>query len=991
MRIGKREAKRTSNGAVLTNAGLEQRNGTVDASRAGLAVAWVFGLALLTTSCFEDRVYPVESRSPEVETAAPSETFTKRGSNPNLAVATDPNLEAGTLDNGLTYYVLRLPEQRRETAVWLGVNAGAVNETETQLGYAHFVEHMAFNGTKHFPGHAMWQFMQRAGMSMGNDINAVTSPDTTQFQFMVPSDNPTLFAGALQAVRDIAGNVTFDPTEVTRESAVIREELRLKPGYGESVLGPEYRALVHGTVYADRPVIGTAKSIERATSASLKGFYDAWYRPERMAVVIVGDERLGNVVTQIRKLFADIPDAGGKIPSSTRATDVEISERAFVSESNAAAQASLRMFAVDPRPRHGARVESKSIHVANMCDMLLQQRLTDVSETEGSPIVKATVTSVRVNRDLDALKLEVELKRRHTVAGLRRTVRELERVRRHGYLDSELLATAQRYYITRMRSGVRWAHAAPEARARELLRNFFEGEPVTGPAAEEREVATMFEQLRASDLEPCQLRHLDMSIVSMTVPSWEQAQTPADVRSAIEQEHAAEASLVRPWRAQDSALTKFREYATPKTPPGRIVATEVDAVTGADVWTLSNGVRVITKPTLLERETVHIEVRQNVGLHELVDIDPVDARAAARIVPNAELRLPNRVRLNSVLDAERSEIRLGVDAHSNWLWMTTHQRALDVALEAIHLRLSTRTFNEGTRLAQSVLKQVFAASNPEAKMRQAIARVSAVRDPLLAPLAEEDVAKLNAEAMGSAWEQWYSNADGLTVTVVGEFDPVTLRPLVETYLGSLPSRPRRTPLTTAAPAPAATRSASEVVTANTPRGNLWLSFDAPASANESTRHDALIVETLLELRLFEILREELGQVYTVHVSASPHRESPVLELRVSLSAAPDNIPELKKHIFAQLTALANVGPTSDELLRAGETVKRRLEQSKYENAALSEWLVDHHFYGRDTSKRWDAAAVTERLTSTNVKNLAATLLAGGDYREVVMNPDRVTD
>lgn len=979
--------------------------------RRGRGARWYLGVALATTTftllapgCAEDRVYPVEPRSPNAEALnSPAAVRAASRSNPNLAVATDPHLESGTLDNGVTYYILRLPEPTRETAVWLGVNAGAVNETETQLGYAHFVEHMAFNGTKHFPGNAMWQFMQRAGMSMGNDINAVTGPDTTQYHFMVPQGNPALFTTALQALRDIAGDVSFDQAEVDRERGVIREEMRLKPSYGELVAGPEYQALVHGSAYADRPTIGTAKTIERATSASLKAFYDAWYRPEHVAVVIVGDERLGDVASEIRALFGDLANRVPAQPSVTARSLAKLEERTFVFESNTAPQASLRLFGIDRRPRHGARTDAKPIHVANICDLLLQQRLADVSETQGAPLTKATVRSVSANRHLDAPKLEVELKRGHTMAGVRRTIRELERIRRHGYLDSELLAAAQRYYVTRMRSGVRWAHAEPETRAREMLRNFFEAEPVTGPAAEEKEVADMFEQLTAKDLEPCQSRHTDLSIVSLTVPSWEQAQTPNDVKQAVTQERAAEASLVKPWQAQDSALRRFRALKLGDLQPGHITATEVDAATGAEVWSLSNGVRVIVKPTLFEREMIRIEARQHVGVHDLVDIDTVNARAAVRLVPNADLRLPNGVRLNNVIETEQSEMRLGVEAHSNWLWLTTHQRALDVALKALHLRLNTRSFTATTKLNQTALRQIFSPSSPDANLRQAIGRVAATRDPLVAPLTDVDATHIDVAALASAWEQWYGNADGLTVTIVGEFDPGKLRPLVETFLGSLPSQPRRevspksgakgtkATASQSAPLTAATQTALEVITAKTPRSTLWLSFDAPGSATDAARHDALILETVLELRLFETLREDLGKVYSVNVTAWPPRESPLTEVRVNLAAAPASVPELERQIHAQLAALAQTGPSPDELLRAGETLKRRFEDARHSNVALVELLVDKYFYENDAAARWDAQALEQRLNKANVQQLAAALIAGGDYRKVVMNPDRVVE
>src|SRR5690242_14051077 len=235
---------------------------------------------------------------------------------PNVAAAklddvvpVDPQITLGRLPNGLRYYIRANQNPQARAELRLVVNAGSVLEEEDQRGLAHFVEHMAFNGTLHFPGLDVVNFMQSLGMRFGAHVNANTSFDETIYELQIPTENPAVIDRALLALEDWAHNVTFDPAEIEKERGVILEEWRLGLGAEERISNKQFPLLLKGSRYADRLPIGTPDIIRNANPTRLREFYHDWYRPDLMGVVVVGDVNKAAVESMIRAHFAPIPTA----------------------------------------------------------------------------------------------------------------------------------------------------------------------------------------------------------------------------------------------------------------------------------------------------------------------------------------------------------------------------------------------------------------------------------------------------------------------------------------------------------------------------------------------------------------------------------------------------------------------------------------------------------------------------------------------------------
>src|SRR5688572_4540558 len=223
------------------------------------------------------------------------------------AVPVDPLITVGTLPNGMRYYIRENRQPQARAELRLAVNAGAVLEDADQRGLAHFVEHMAFNGTQNFPGNAVGSFMQSLGVRFGAHVNAHTAFDETVYELQIPTDNPAVIDRSLLILEDFAHRVSFEPEEIDKERGVILEEWRLSLGAGERIRNAQFPLLFKGSRYADRLPIGNPDIVRNVSYARLRQFYTDWYRPDLMAIIVVGDINKATLEPQIRSRFGSIP------------------------------------------------------------------------------------------------------------------------------------------------------------------------------------------------------------------------------------------------------------------------------------------------------------------------------------------------------------------------------------------------------------------------------------------------------------------------------------------------------------------------------------------------------------------------------------------------------------------------------------------------------------------------------------------------------------
>ena len=399
-------------------------------------------------------------------------------------IPTDPTLRKGRLANGLTYYVRHnaAPENRAE--LWLVVNAGSLLEDDDQRGLAHFIEHMAFNGTRHFAHQDLVDYLESIGMRFGPDINAYTSFDETAFLLQVPTDRPGTLDKGLQILEDWAGGITFDPQEVDQERGVVIEEWRLGRGAEGRLIDAEIPVLFADSRYAERQPIGSREVLETASRDTIERFYRDWYRPDLMAVIAIGDFDPDRVERTIRKRFSGLENPKDQRPRTV--FDVPGHDKTLFATFTdpELTVTSVSVYTKLPRRPEDTVGDYRRGLVEGVYHGMINDRLYEIGHRPDPPFLYAVSETDSLVRTADVDQQEAGVPEGGVLRGLEALLTEIERVHRHGFTEGELERTKKSLLRAYERTWVQRENRSSGSYAAEYSRNFLEDEPIPGIAAE---------------------------------------------------------------------------------------------------------------------------------------------------------------------------------------------------------------------------------------------------------------------------------------------------------------------------------------------------------------------------------------------------------------------------------------------------------------------------------------------------------------------------
>src|SRR5262245_31269463 len=542
----------------------------------------------------------------------------------------DPEVLIGGLPNGLRFYVRPNPRPARQAELRLVVKAGAVLEDEDQRGLAHFVEHMQFQGSRHFPGQTIDNFLASIGLSIGSDANAVTSFDDTQYSLRVPTDRPGVLDRALTVLEDWAGGATFDDAAVERQRAIVLAEWRRNLGADERTANKLRNVQLEGSRYADRPPIGDPAVIEAAKRDQLVRFYRDWYRPDLMAVIVVGDVDKNTIASMIRQHFSAIDNPAPERPRPTFDVQEHAGTRYAVLTDKESTSTAVSVSDLRPARNQGSTGGYRDILKDQLFSQMLGDRLDEIAQGERPPFLRAAAGRglFPAPRTRDEASLQALVPNDGVTRGLDALVSELKRVTTFGFTPTELERAKQ----ANMAASERAAEESPDressSRADEYTRNFLQREALP----------TIWQELA---FHRRFMPDITLNEMNALAADWFPAAnrlvvalTP-DVAGRVPPSESQLAAAVEAASAKDviTYVDAGAGKALMERPPakGRIVKT----VQKGDVteWTLANGATVALLPTTLKADQILFRATAPGGISVASDADFVAARVADDVIP----------------------------------------------------------------------------------------------------------------------------------------------------------------------------------------------------------------------------------------------------------------------------------------------------------------------------------------------------------------------
>ncbi len=854
----------------------------------------------------------------------------------------DPAVTLKKLPNGLTYYIRANKKPENRAQFHLVVNAGSILETEKTQGLAHFLEHMAFNGTKNFEKNEIINFLERTGMQFGADLNAYTSFDETAYRLEVPMDKPDVVKKAFQVLEDWAHNIEFDAKEIEKERGVVTEEWRTGRGAGGRLRDKQIPVLFHQSLYSKRLPIGETNDIATVARKDFLDFYRKWYRPDLMAVIAVGDfdvkkiealvvehfGKLKNPPNAPKRPKSEVPDHEGTLFSIE--TDPELSST------------SIQIACKHPLAPDGSASDYRRDLVEGLYSSMLNQRMGERVLEANPPYLFAGVGKSHMVRVKDMASMRAGVKEGLYAEGLKALLLESRRARRDGFTPAEL----ERVKTTTLRSLERAYEERDKTEsgsyAREYIGNFLEEEPIPGIAKEYELTKKFLSEITITEVNRAGDRWITDTnrVILFSAPEKAGLKKPtqAEIFAVIKESDAAEIAAY-----SDGAFEAPLLASTPKA--GTIVSEKEHKDVEVIEWVLSNGIHVLLKPTTFKNDQILMSAFSPGG-HSLVpDKDYLSAAMSAGILSQSGWGSYDAIQLRKKLSGRIASVGSSVGELYETVNGSASPKDLETWFQLMHLhftapRADEKTFQSYvTRLKENIENR---QRNPAVVFGDEIEKALYGDHPRHRPMTMEFLKELDREAALRIYRDRFANAGDFTFVFVGAFKTGDLRPLVQNYLASLPATDRKEVGRHVGDDPKRGKVNVEVKKGLEAKSSVRLMFHGDAKWSMGERYALRSTVDVLRIRLREVLREDKGGVYGVGVGGDLSRlPKETFSTVITFTCNPDNMADLTKAAMDEISRLQKDGPSSENLEKVRETSLRNYERNLKED---SFWMSNIAFY-----------------------------------------------
>ena len=913
-------------------------------------------------------------------------------------IPADPELRTGKLENGMTYYIRHNEKPKGQADFYIIHNVGAIQEEDSQQGLAHFLEHMAFNGTKNLPGKQMIEYLETVGVKFGANLNAGTSWDQTVYNISdVPTSRQGIIDSALLILHDWSHFIALEPKEIDSERGVIMEELRTRDGASWRATMKLLQALGKGTKYEHRNLIGYLDGLKSFEHQELVDFYHKWYRPDYQAVVVVGDIDAEAVEAQVKELMSDIP-APAADAAQKEVIVVPDNEEPIVSIYTDPEMQGTKVQIFIKRPALPVELANTvGGEAANVIEAYISTmenaRLQEIAMQPDAPFLGAGMSSgdvIGIIPTLNATVFVAMTQDGKLNRGFESIYTEMERLRRHGFTQGEferaqedLLRQAERSYANRndRRNG---------SFVQTYLNNFQKNTPMPDAETEWKLDSMLIRMINVEAVNGFVQQTITPTnqVIIVTAPEKEGLASPA-AEELLAIRDKVTAADVEPY--EDNVVKE------PLIPEGTVLkGSKVkkcveDAVLGTTEWTLATGVKVVVKPTTFKADGVLMSAVAKGGLSQLSDEEFYMGEMMPAINSMSGVGRFSATELKKQLSGKTAGVQPSVEHFVSSMNGSASPKDLETMLQLLYLNFTQPRFdrNDYDNLMKMLRAQLAnVQSNPDYRMQEKTMEVVYGNNPRRRMVSDEIIDGFDFGKLPDIYAKLYPGANSFVFTFVGNVDLDSLKPLVEKYIGSIPTTKK--PMTWRDDKTDPVQGeVTEVfnVAMQQPKVSVYYYFSGEMPYTFKEKLALTFLSQALNSRYLESIREEKGGTYGVHVSGSTDyipKES--YDMSIMFDTNEQMADELCEIVMKEIRTIAEQGPKSEDIEKNREFMLKSWQNSLELNNGWMGYIQAK--YGSGLNFIADYEQALRSLTDADVQAMARKVLDDGNLVKVVMRPEK---
>ena len=903
-------------------------------------------------------------------------------------IPVSPQVITGVLPNGMHYYIRvnHKPEHRAELR--LVENAGSVLETDSQQGLAHLCEHMAFNGTKNFPKQDLVNFLERTGVRFGADLNAYTSFDETVYMLQIPTDTEAVFEKGFQVLEDWAHNVTYDSTEIQKERGVVVEEWRLGRGANERMQRVWWPVYMKDSRYAVRIPIGKKEIIENAPQDTLRAFYKKWYRPDLQAVIAVGDFDAAKVEQLIKDHFGNIPKPNTKITRPEYPVPDQSNLLVNVATDKEAPYTQIQLTYKQPLEEETTVGDYRRSLVEQLFTTMLNNRYQELQQQANPPFTFASAFYGHAARTKDEYGNFCLVSDSGVERGLTTLLTENERIKRYGFTQTELERTEK----SMLRDMENTYNERDKTDSRdftyELVDNFLEQEPIPGIEWEYTMQQKLLPTIKLDEVNALASKWITSGkncVIVVTAPDKPGVKIPSE--DQLKQIYDGMKQMkIDPY--VDKAVSDQLMSSTPK---GSSVVSEkkVDEF-GITEWKLANGARVILKPTDFKNDEILFGAYAFGGSSLYPDHDDMSASNAAQIVNNSGAGDFDNVALNKFMSDKIVNIYSYIGELQQTMNGSFSPKDIATFFQLLYLDF-TAPRKDQTAFDAFLARQTSFIQNqhndPTRVLFDTVQVTMYNHNYRYRPNDVNTLKEINLDRAIQIYKERFSDASEYTFFFVGSFSLDQIKPLVETYIGGLPSKNSNETFKDLGIVPPSGHIEKNVYKGTEPKSYVSLVYNGPFDYNRYNRNEVFALTRLVNIKLRETLREDMSGVYGV--SASPQLSKyprPWYKMSINFGCSPDNVDKLIAAAHTVIDSVKQFGCSENDLLKVKELLLKEREVNLKQNEFWMQAIMQSDMNHEDIRELNDFNNQIQNLKSDDFKRLASKYFDDSNFAKFVLYP-----